>query len=69
MSYFEDQMEAWEDSGFQGRPEDMNPDEFWADRVSECEKKGHGEVEYEILEKEDGSKKPEKVCQKCKAIL
>lgn len=69
MSYFEDQYEAWMDNNCQGEITDMNPDEFWADRMSDCEEKGHGEIKMELVEGEDGKKRKMKVCQKCKAIL
>jgi hypothetical protein len=69
MSYFEDQMEAWEDSGFQGEPTDIDPYVFWADRMSECESRGHAKINWETIERDNGSKYKAKVCSFCKAIL
>ena len=57
------------DNGCEGSPTDMNPDEFWADRISECEAKGHGTIKTQTIENDDGKKYKAKVCQSCKVIL
>lgn len=69
MSYFEDQMEAWEDNNCQGDPTEYNPDEYFVDKFTACEAKGHGEIRVEKIEKEDGSFKKGKVCQNCRVLL
>ena len=61
MSYFEDQMEAWEDSGHEGNPTDVNPDEYWADKIDACD---HDKIKTEKV----GGKR-RKVCQECDVIL
>lgn len=68
MSYFEDQMEAWEDNNCQGDPSDMDPYVFWADRISDCESKGHGKWKWETAEDNNGKKHRVQVCQTCKVI-
>ena len=65
MSYFDDQFDAWMDNDCQGDPTDMNPDEFWADRIADCESRGHGKIKKETFK---GGEKLD-VCQSCNVIL
>ncbi len=39
MSYFEDQMDAWEDNGYQGDPSDIDPDQYWINKIENCKHK------------------------------
>lgn len=69
MTYFEDQMEAWEDNNCQGNPSDIDPYSFWADRISACEAKGHGTIKTESIQNEKGIESKVKVCQNCKVVI
>ena len=39
MSYFDDQEDAWLDGGCEGDITDINPDEYWADKLDGREDK------------------------------
>lgn len=61
MSYFEDQEEAWFDSGCKGDITDMNPDEYWVDKISSCSHKKIREAKC--------NGKIVKVCANCRVVL
>lgn len=66
MSYFEDQYDAWMDGGCEGDPTDINPDEYWADKIESC---SHLDVKKQKVEGEDGKISLRKVCQDCQLII
>lgn len=67
MTYFEDQMDARED----GMTDWGDPYAFWADKIGDCEARGHGKIKVQRIQMDDAGKvfKKYKVCQTCHVML